>query len=449
MVTIVVAALLLVVGAATLTRRWIAPLELAAGAVVVSLAAALTLGFVAPLAAMNLQWPVAASILAVTTMALLRSRASGLVGWVVFAALVIPVFSILQPVVELIWAALSLELAGGLAVLATVGFLLCLPLLGSLEAPNRWWAPVTLTIAATVCLTVGILTSGPSSEAPAPSTLLYAYQHGADSAVWATSPDDASSGDRSTAWARDRVGRAFSGSRDLEDFGYRYGAVPVAPARALLAEPPAVDVATDTVIGNARRTVLHVRSRIGAEMLGFHLPGDTKLTSIDGRPISNVEELTWIDHWGVPDTAVVLELTMPAGSPIDVHVVEHLLRPEELLGQDAFRRPPELAPDVTRLSDRAMFRYSVAAFADPQHSPGEDIVTPPPDTGVPGELIEIRSDTLPSEVDTAAADTGSVVDTVAVPADTGGVVDTTGAAADSGAVGAADRVMPADTVGGR
>jgi hypothetical protein len=63
----------------------------------------------------------------------------------------------------------------------------------------------------------------------------------------------------------------------------------------------------------------------------------------------------------------VLDLDMPADGPIGIHVVEDHYRPEELLGAGAFARPAHLAPDVSAGSDRAVLRYSVAAFADPRH----------------------------------------------------------------------------------
>lgn len=405
---IVFTVLLVLSGTAVLVRRWIAPLELAVGALVLPVLAAVVASFVAPLGAMNLQWPTLAGILSVTVMALLGRRASGLVGWVVFLALAVPVFLFLQPVFELLWLAMSLELAGGLAAIAAVGFFLSMPLLTSLQMPNRWWAPLTFTLLAGATLGAGIVTAGPSAEAPAPSTLVYAYEHGTESAVWATMSEG-------RAWARQRVGGTFDATRSLEGFAYPPGPVPVAQARVLLVEPPLVDVVEDTVVGGTRRVVLEVRSVIGAELLAFQMGGDTRLTAINGQPLSNVEELRWMSHWGEPDGSLVLDLTMPPASPIDVHVVEHLLRPEELLGRDAFRRPPELAPDIERLSDRALFRYSVAAFADPRF----------PDRGLdrPDPAADSASAAEPDS-SAAPADTSAVADTTA-PTDTTPVHDTT------------------------
>ena len=48
-----------------------------------------------------------------------------------------------------------------------------------------------------------------------------------------------------------------------------------------------------------------------------------------------------------------------SGEPLSLFVVEHLLRPEELLGEGTFARPPELAPDVRKYSDRVVIRTEV------------------------------------------------------------------------------------------
>lgn len=408
---------LLVVSASVLTRRWIAPVEFQVGVVVLPLLASVAAGFAAPLAAMNLQWPVAAGLVAASVMALLAARASGTVGWIVCVLMAIPVLVMLLPVVELLWLAMSLEVAGVLASLATLAVFLVLPLLHSLEAPNRWWAPTALAAGAAGFFGMGILNSGPTAERPAPSTLLYAYEHGAASGLWATAPQAATSGD-AWAWAVERSNAEPESTESLEAFGLPAIEFATAPARALLAEPPSVRVMTDTVLGDARRVVVHLRSQIGAESIGIDLSGDTRAVTINGQPVSNVEALRWIAHWGAPDTALVVELTTPPDGTLSFHVVEHLLRPEELLGRDAFRRPPHLAPNINRASDRAMFRYAFGegqATGSEVEGPGEqaDSMVSPPDTS------GATPDTLAPPAATPEADrSGSPPDTLAAPRDT-------------------------------
>lgn len=402
--------LLLVVAGSVVSRRWIAPVEVAVGAAVLPLLVAVGAGFAAPLAAMNFQWPVAAGLVAACVMALLGARASGGVGWVVYLLLAVPVFVMVQPVIELLWLALSLEVAGILAALTTLGLFLTLPLLHSLEAPNRWWGPAVIFLAAAGTMATGVLTSSPTAEHPAPSTLVYAYEHGSSTALWATAPQEATSTE-AWAWVLERANAEPTRTASLEAFGLPGRNFATAPARVLLAEPPLVVIATDTVIGDARRAVVHVRSRIGAESIGVELGGDTRVISINGQPVSNVEDVRWIAHWGVPDTSLVLEFTTPPEGTLDLHVVEHLLRPEELLGRDAFRRPPTLAPNINRLSDRAMFRYS---FDDGSEGVGASDTTATPGTTSAPDTVA-APDTTATPGTTAAPDTTAARDTLAAP----------------------------------
>jgi hypothetical protein len=119
------------------------------------------------------------------------------------------------------------------------------------------------------------------------------------------------------------------------------------------------------------------------------------------------------DHWGVPEDAVTLELAMPAADPIGLTVIEHLLRPKELLGAEPFERPANLAPDITRRSDRAVFRFSVAAFADPRHA----FMRP---TGASPEVApSAAADSLGMETSPTADTIVPSADTIPAPVDTG------------------------------
>ncbi len=100
----------------------------------------------------------------------------------------------------------------------------------------------------------------------------------------------------------------------------------------------------------------------------FHLEEGVVLESINGVQLRDPEGAWWAEHRGEPEGFVVLGLKMPAGKPIDMQVIEHLLRPQEITGEERFERPRHLAPNVNWMSDRAMFRFSVAAFADPQYA---------------------------------------------------------------------------------
>ena len=417
-----------VTGAHAVARRWLGATELGLGAVVLPLVAAVGLGFVAPLAAMNLQWPVMAALISIAALALLGSRSDGNVAWVTALLLAVPVLFLLLPVTELVWVALTFDLGAALTVLMAVTLYLCVPALEALRHPNSWWAPLTGVVVTSGAVGLGVLASRPSAERPSPTTLVYAYEHGTGAAVWATDPTADSLDAKAIEWAVERAGGSFEGTRDLSGFAYPAGQMPTSSAPIVSAAPPEVILVRDSIDGATRHVTLHVRSQIGAEYMAFTYDGrgSTRLLTINGEALVAPDSLVWADHWGEPDGAVVLELEMPADEPIGLHIIEHLLRPEELLGSDAFRRPPDLAPDITRMSDRAMFRYSVGAFVDPRHaimlpgtSPGLVGPAASPSTGIPVDSLTIRTDTLPAGADTLPTDTAVArPDTAVVPTDT-------------------------------
>lgn len=399
----------LVTAVHALARRWLSATELALGAATVPALLAIALGFSAPVAAMNLQWPVIAALSAITLVGLLGERGDRIVGWIAAMLLAVPVIAFLLPVTETVWLALRLGTGTTVALLITATVYLCLPALDALRHPNSWWAPSVGVVGAAAALGLGLLGSRPGPERPLPSTLVYAYEHGTGSAVWATDPGADSLDAEAAAWAVERAGGSFDGTRDLSGFAYPAGQTPTVTAPVVSAQPPEVVIARDTIDGPTRRVTLNVRSRIGAEMLGFVHDGrgTTRILSIDGEPIQDPASLELLEHWGQPDGHVVLELEMGAQDPIGIHVIEHLLRPEELLGPGAFVRPPRLAPDITRMSDRAMFRYSVAVFVDPRYAirmPAAAGTAPSPAAPAEGgEESPAASDSAVVQPDTGAA----------------------------------------------
>jgi len=349
-----------------LLGRWASIVELALGALIVPMGLGVVVSVVAPLAAMNLQWPTVAAALSIVALSLLGARREGVVGWLTTLALAGIVILMLQQIVELIWLALTFRLAGVIGVLIGVMLLLCLPALNGLRHPNRWWAPLTAAALAGASLGVGLLGARANADRPAPSTLVYAYEHGSGDAVWATSPGEE---DRpGLSWAASAAGVSFDETRDLSAFGLPAVEVPAAAAPIFDAQPPEAYVTADTVVNGARLVELRLRSRIGAEAMYLRMIDGVVLQSINGVPLAEPGTIRTAEHWGDPDGFAVLELRMPSDAPIGVHVVEHLLRADEIVGEGRFDRPGRLAANVNWMSDRAMFRFSVAELADPRHA---------------------------------------------------------------------------------
>ncbi len=360
--------------------------ELSVGALALPAAAAVALTFKVPAGAMNLQWPVLAALLgtAVAVGYVPRGRA-GRLGWLLTVLLALPVLAFLVPLVELMWLAGSIRIAAALGAMISLVLLLLLPALGLLEDPNRWWPPIGGLAVGAICLGVGILLARPSATRPEPSTLLYALDHPSGDALWATRPEKPapdSTVDPARTWARERAGGKFTADRSLAPFFFQNRTYAIAHARAIEVPGPAASVVADTLVASRRLVRVAIRSEVGAERVLVRLPADSvaSLRAVDREAVPPAGgspspfEVPVLDHWGAPQDSVILDFDMDsAASSLDLVVVEHLLRPGEVLGADAFRRPPTLAPDLSEASDRAMFRSVVRLAFGPGTSaaPGQ------------------------------------------------------------------------------
>lgn len=444
-VAIAAAAFTIVVTLSTLARRWLHLSEIALGALILPAIAAIAVSFVAPLAAMNLQWPVVASALALLAAAALGPRIQAPVGAIGAGLAAAVVLLIMSPVIELLWLALSIRMAIPLAVLVAVAVQLCLPVLDNLRHPNDWWAPAVGLVVVGVGLGLGVFSARPSAEHPSPSTLIYAYEHGSGTAWWTSDPTEDDLDADATAWASARAGAALDERISLEPFAVTVADVPATEAPIVEAARPAVLVTRDDLEGRTRVVDLRVRSRVGAELLQFRPgpSGSTRITSINGVAIDSPGDVVSLEHWGTPDGFVALEVETGADQPIDLHIVEHLLRPRELLGREPFERPDDLALNVNRLSDRAILRYSVADFADPRHAifeldPATELMADSlaPAAGSEGSTGPGAEDAQPEDgtagADRGSDDAGAAGDAMTPPADT--VPATDSIAADTTAV---------------
>jgi hypothetical protein len=186
---------------------------------------------------------------------------------------------------------------------------------------------------------------------------------------------------------------------------------PVADAPPATAPALTLRVQQDTTVGAVRRVTLGIRSEVGAERLYIRRSGGaagTRIVSINGRALTDPYAVQWIDHWGVPDSLVVLELEMPAASDIALTVSEHLLRPAEILGPGTFQRPPGLQANVMRSSDRAILTTRLAgAPTGDAPAGGAGSADPPPDT-VAVQPDPTAPDTASVDPDTTPPDSASI-----------------------------------------
>lgn len=375
-----------------LFSRWFSAAGLILGALTVPVGLAVFLTFTVPLGALNLQWPALAACLGALALVGTRRRERVSRGrWLLVLLAALPVLLIATSVIEGIWLAMSLRLAPAIGLLIGIAVILLLPAIRILGEARWWWAPGAGALACAVFLAAGIRTAEPAPDRPAPSTLLYALDRGTGSALWGTdnrrsemepAPEGSASSSRvytlhrgiwsvqgemdawrdkadpGTTWAMERVG-AFGQETILRGFVTFAFLGRTAEAPVVEAPLPGVSLVDDAAIPEGRLK-LTVHSGIDAEMMTIFMPDDgSRLLAVNGRELPD-GGWRFVEHWGVPEDGLVLELAVAdSGEALRFDVVEHLLRPEEILGHEVFVRPPELAPNIRMYSDRAMIKTPV------------------------------------------------------------------------------------------
>ena len=468
---IVSAAFALATAILSLLRRWFSLAELAVGALFVPVALAALTTVMFPMAAMNFQWPALAGCIGAMAVAgLPRNGRMGLLRWLVAVVAAVPVVVVLTPLIEGVWLAMGLALAPVVAVLAALVFLQLLPLLDTLREPNWWWAPLAGLAIAGLFLAVGMSTASPSADRPAPLHARVCPGPGRPGPpIGAPTPPG-------TGRTRASRGRLRWPDR-LARWGWRARPVrplrpsPMRPSRPPPSLPPPnpPDLSPTSVPGafampsppEIRSTCLRrlcpswrtapfpsgllrvtVTSEVGAEMMLFRFgEGGPRLAALNGRSLPGGGRPSRIEHWGTADGGVVLDFEQPAGvGEVRFTVVEHHLRPGELLGTDRFARPPELAPNIRMLSDRAMIR---TVFSVDAGTGAVRIVTASEpagaeeDAATEEEPVAAEADTVAGTEDSGEADTTAVRDSAEA--------DTATAARDSTEVIQPDTVQP-DTI---
>ena len=423
-----------------LLRRWFATGELAVGALFVPVALAAVCTVMFPMAAVNFQWPALAGCVGALVVAGVAPNARlGLLRWIGVVLAAVPVVAVLMPLTEAVWLAMGMGLGWAVAVLAGLVFLQVVPLLDTLRGPNGWWAPVAGLVLAGGFLAVGMSTARPSPDRPAPSTLVYLMDRETGSAYWGTDPtrDDFDPG---VAWAAAAVG-PFTMQVPVEEAlrVFNTWGVPYALAAAEPVElpPPSVAVVTDSTVSPDVLRV-SVASAIDAEMILFRSgDGGSRLAALNGKAVSAREGRWRMEHWGEPEGGVLLDFDRASvgDGVLSFTVIEHHLRPGELLGNTVFARPADLAPNIRMLSDRAMIRTTVSVdvatgavtFERAAEAAGDEEVE-----GAGAEVTEPGADgedavATGDSADVAVEDTTTLADTTpprpdtTTPPDTGSV----------------------------
>jgi hypothetical protein len=359
-------------------KRWARSDELVFGGLIVPLGYACWLTVAEPFAAPMLQLPLAAALLAgALVIALGPYRARTVWAWAALLALSALVLLLAVPSIELLAAVWTFRSATSLGAVAGLGVLLLWPLMERLVMPRIWWTPLAGVgvAAALVALTHPAL--GDPSEKPVATTLVYLTDEPVLAPITAAGAPVASDGARirsmagkwltvpgpGEAWARSWAGEAAAGPTDpgvlLIGADSLFEVIGTAPVAELA--PPRVLVTSIVEDGAGRRVELALHPGLSGEMTGVHIP--------EGAPASivGVGDASWqvgnapvrsLVHWGAPATPELrLGVVVPsATTELTLVVLEHNLRPREVIGSYFFQRPDSMVANVVTGSDRAIQR---------------------------------------------------------------------------------------------
>lgn len=367
----------------TVAKRWSRWDEMLFGALAVPLAYTVWLTFATPAAAPAIQWPLAlalAGALAITLLGPLRGRSAWT--WSVILLLAAATVVLAVPSLQLVADAWTLRRAAALGALFGLTSILLLPVMAWLQRPRFWATPLATLAIAAALVALHLPSVQGAVDHPEPTTLVYLTDEPATvdpifraNATGAGTGATGETGERrmlgqwlttpgpGEAWARSWVAEPPTGPTDAGTLligpDDRYEIAGTAPDTELA--PPSVAVVSSSPAGDRQELVLEVRSGLRGEMIGIVVP--------DGTPaeLTGVGSAQWrvggipsrqVVHWGVPDGGalrVLLSVERDARR-VELLVLEHHLRPTEVLGEDFFERADSIIPNAAAGSDRVIQR---------------------------------------------------------------------------------------------
>jgi len=356
-------------------RRFARQDEMVFGGLAVPFLGVVWLTFTAPFAAVAAQWPIGLAMLAGALVILLGpKRAATTWAWVPLVLLSAAVVALVVPSVELLAGALTFRGATGLGAVIGSALLLAAPLMDRLLRPRSWWTPLLAAGAAGVLVAASL--TGGRVDRPTPTTLVYLTDRPVNAKpLPVQSPGTPTDTSRTRAvagnwltvpgpgeeWARSWAGTPTTdtdaGVLLIDDEAYEV--IGTGPDADLA--PPRVKILGGALQGSRRRVELGLESGLDGEMTGIYLrdDSDAKIVGVgssawqsDDVPVRRVV------HWGRPEDGT-LRFAVEVGATteeLELGVVEHSLRPTEVLGSYFFQRPDSMVANTAAGSDRVIQR---------------------------------------------------------------------------------------------
>jgi hypothetical protein len=298
-------------------KRWICPMELAAGAMFVWLILLIATSILLPGASFLFFWPLAPALTVLGLLFLINGKnMPPTFVSVLFILATAPGIVIFAPFIKALFIGLTPN-----QIAVVTGFLalflgLIAPLLDLLT--RSFVLPSAPLIIGLVLLITGSFHSGFDTEHPRPNHLFYAQDSVSGKAFWLSndkSPDE---------WTRSFFPDSNKKRQIKEIFGEKSTLYWVGSAPVLFLQAPKATVLKDTIMSGMRKINIQVRSLRNAPELRVYLEGASVLSSkVENRVFSQKLDPDWsLQGFGLSEMGLNIELNVGAGSPFQIRVID-------------------------------------------------------------------------------------------------------------------------------
>jgi hypothetical protein len=298
-------------------QRWINPAEQAMGAAVLWLVLLALAALAAPGASYLLTWPLLPLLAAQGWLMSARGKRVGASArLMLLCAAALPGVLLFGPLVQVLFTALTMKMAGVVVLVLMLLLGVLAPLLALLR--RRWVWPALPMAGAAACLVAGSLTGGVSERQPAPDTLVYMFDGMSGKASWLSSTPELDS------WLKPLFGAQPRQAALPALFGADPRRYWNAPAPVLAIEAPRMDVLADRSDGKVRSLTVHLSSPRQAPLLRVHAEGVQVLgATLQGKTISATPQKEWaMSAYGLPAEGADLVLQVAAGQPFKLRMID-------------------------------------------------------------------------------------------------------------------------------
>lgn len=269
-------------------------------------------------------WPLLAGLVGVLAGLFDEEKNISLRTIIVQAACAIPTVYLFPQLISLLYSAMTLMIAPVLAVLVVLVVGVLQLQFSWLPAGRPWLVPGAFVFVAVALIGLALLRRDFNEQRPKPNSLIYALdadQHKAWWASWERTADE---------WTGQVLSQQADTMRLTQFFPYSNRPLLAAQAQVMSMSPPALEVMSDHTSDTVRILRLRIQSTRASSIISLHIPPQVYEARVNGKTVGEfvMPQLPRHDrgfllfHFGSPAEPPEFELTVAAGKPLDLRVMD-------------------------------------------------------------------------------------------------------------------------------